>query len=47
MGGQNDQIAGDVGSEQPVEAEKTDDGGGSSNQAQNEREGPAGHISCG
>src|SRR5690348_5050684 len=45
MGGQNDQIAGNVGCEEPVEAEKADDVGGSGNQAQNEREGPIGQIS--
>ena len=33
MGGQNDQIARDVGSEQPVEAEKANDVRGSGSQA--------------
>ena len=46
MRGQNDQIAGDVGSKQAVEAEKPDDVGGSGNQAQNERKGLTGEISC-
>ena len=46
MSRQNHYVAGDMGREQPVEAEKPNDVRGSGSQAQYEREGPAGHVRC-
>ena len=46
MGRQDDDVAGDVGSEQPVEAEKADDVRRSGNEAQNKGKGPDGRSAA-